>query len=208
MSMCCLCSNLAAGGLKQKWDEPLFDSNNFLALPSLGSIVEGWMLLVPKKHYLSIGAMPVDLVHEMMDFKAYVAAQLMRKYGTLCAFEHGPSSLERQVGCGVDHAHIHIVPVGFDLILAAQPYLPKDIRWTHGDLYECRSAFARGDDYLYVEQPIGKGHIAVHAKFGSQIFRKAIASQLGVPGRYNWREYPNHEKISQTIENIKADCPS
>jgi len=208
MSECCLCSNLVAGRQRHRWDEPLFFSANFLALPSLGSIVEGWILVVPKKHFLSIGAMPADLANEMMDFRARVAEYLTPKYGALCAFEHGPSSLKRQVGCGVDHAHLHLVPIGFDLISAARPYLPRDIQWSDADLYKCRSAFAQGRDYLYVEQLFGHARIAVHDEFGSQIFRKAIASQLGVPDRYSWRDYPQHENITRTIESLRAVAAS
>jgi diadenosine tetraphosphate (Ap4A) HIT family hydrolase len=189
---------------RQIYDEPLFFSANFLALPSLGSMVEGWILVLPKEHFLSIGAMPAHLANEMMDFKARVAGYLAAKYGALCAFEHGPSSSNRQVGCGVDHAHLHLVPIGFDLILAARHFLPRNLSWSYADLDKCRSAFAQRLDYLYVEQPLGYGRIAVHHEFGSQVFRKAIASQLGMPDQYSWRDYPQLENITRTIESLRA----
>ena len=204
MSKCCLCSNIGAGNHHQRWDEPLFSSANFLALPSLGSMVEGWLLVVPKKHFLSMGAMPADMANDMMDFRALVVKYLAPKYGALCAFEHGPSCLRRQIGCGVDHAHLHLVPIGFDLISAARPFHPRNLAWSDADLDKCRSAFAQGLDYLYVEQPLGHGRIAVHDEFGSQIFRKAIASHLGIPDRYSWHDYPQHENIRRTIDSVKA----
>ena len=33
----------------------LYETENFAVIPSLGSIVEGWLLIIPKKHYLSYG---------------------------------------------------------------------------------------------------------------------------------------------------------
>jgi ATP adenylyltransferase len=182
VGMCCLCSNLAAKGSRPSWDEPLFESANFIAIPSLGSIVEGWMLIVPKNHFVCMGALPPLLWEEMEGMKERVSVYLTVKYGNLCAFEHGPGRKGRQIGCGVDHAHIHVVPVNFDLISAS--------------------------DYLYVEQPLGYGRFAVHDQFGSQIFRKAIAARAGFPGEFNWRDYPKLENITRTIQACRQAASS
>lgn len=204
MSACCLCANLVSDRPRQSWDEPLFDSANFLALPSLGSIVEGWMLIVPKDHFVSMGALPPKLSEEMESLKSRVTTYLTSIYGDICAFEHGPSRIGRQVGCGVDHAHLHVVPVDFDLISASTPFLPPDVQWKDGDIGDCCAAFEQGHDYLYVEQPVGRGRIAVHDGFGSQIFRKAIAAQAGFPEHFNWRDHPKFENIARTIEACRA----
>ena len=190
----------ASNRSRQSWDEPLFESANFIAMPSLGSIIEGWMLIVPRDHYVSMGALSQKLSKEMEGLKSRVTTHLTSIYGNLCAFEHGPGKLGRQVGCGVDHAHLHVVPVNFDLIAASAPYLPPDVQWRDADLADCNAAFEEGHDYLYVEQPLGHGRIAVHDKFGSQIFRKAIAAQAGLPDQYNWRDYPKFENMARTIE--------
>lgn len=64
MKTCCLCSISVADAPRQSWDNPVFESRNFVVVPSLGSLVEGWMLLLPKKHLLSMGALPEELVAE------------------------------------------------------------------------------------------------------------------------------------------------
>ena len=97
----------------------MFESENLVAIPSLGSLVEGWLLIVPRMHFISTGAFPPDLHEEFATFKREVCARLTALYGEICAFEHGPYAPSRQVGCGVDHAHVHLVPVAFDLITAA-----------------------------------------------------------------------------------------
>lgn len=201
---CCLCATLASDSRHRSWNEPLFESANFVAMPSLGSIVEGWMLIVPRNHFVSMGAFPVELSGEMRVLKSRVTEHLASRYGTLCAFEHGPGRVGRQVGCGVDHAHLHVVPVDFDLVSASTPYLPPDVQWEYGDVGACRAAFEQGHDYLYVEQPLGHGRIAVHEKFGSQIFRKAIAAHTGFPEQFNWRDHPQFENIARTIEACRA----
>jgi hypothetical protein len=144
----------------------------------------------------------------MEGMKERVSVYLTVKYGNLCAFEHGPGRKGRQIGCGVDHAHIHVVPVNFDLISASMPYLPLDTRWSEGDIFNCRTAFEQGSDYLYVEQPLGYGRFAVHDQFGSQIFRKAIAARAGFPGEFNWRDYPKLENITRTIQACRQAASS
>lgn len=207
MSTCCLCANLVSDELNKSWDKPLFESENFVVLPSLGSLVEGWVLIVPRHHFICMGALPPGLVLEMQRLKAEVCAVLSSQYGELCAFEHGPSIAARSVGCGVDHAHLHIVPVDFDLVEAAAPFLPAEAMWLPAAAESCRAAFEKGRDYLYVEQPIdGEGRIATHANFGSQVFRKAIASVLGMPEQFSWREYPQVQIVARTIRTLSAFC--
>ena len=207
MSDCCFCSTLVSDELNGSWNKPLFESANFAVLPSLGSLVEGWVLIVPKKHFICTGALPINLVREMNSLKADVCARLGFLYGELCAFEHGPSVAARSVGCGVDHAHLHIVPLRVDLVSAAAPFLPEGISWLPVDSGSCRVAFEKGHDYLYVEQPIGSsGLIATHPNFGSQVFRKAIASSLGIPEHFSWREHPQIQIVERTIRTLGTFC--
>jgi ATP adenylyltransferase len=201
---CCLCSKLMSQADRAPWDIPLFESDNFEVVPSLGSLVEGWMLLIPKEHRLCLGAIPHSQVDEYVNLKSKVAEDIKAKYGMVCAFEHGPGRANHQVGCGVDHAHLHLLPISFDLVKSAEKFLPAGVDWQNATHESCHSAWEQDLDYLYVEQPLGAGRIAIHPEFGSQIFRKAIAAQLGVLTQFNWREYPQHEVIGKTIEDFRA----
>lgn len=199
MKTCCLCSISASVAPRESWDNPVFESRNFIAVPSLGSLVEGWLLLVPKEHLLSIGALPEELVGEMEDMKAKIIAHVRKEYGEICLFEHGPASASGKVGCSVDHAHLHIVPLTVDIAEAARPFMPYDSVWSRASWKDCREAHLAGRDYLYFEQPIGYGRISTHRDFGSQVFRKAIASQIGRPDEFNWREHPELDTVARTI---------
>jgi ATP adenylyltransferase len=204
MGACCLCSNLVCTDSTDFWNKPLFESANFIVVPSLGSLVEGWLLIVPKKHFICMGALPGELLRELGQVKTAVATMLSNQYGEICAFEHGPHSVNRQVGCGVDHAHLHLVPLEFDLRSAAESFMPSGVHWKPGDLESCRAVFGKGQDYLYIEQPLGRGRIAAHNEFGSQILRKAIAAHLGAPEQFNWRNYPCVEVVSRTVRVLSG----
>jgi len=203
MRSCMLCTELARTHGVDPWNVPLFASDNFVALPSIGALVEGWLLLVPKNHYISIGALPDTLFAELDAFKSFLCSVLIECYGLTVAFEHGASKERRSVGCGVDHAHLHLVPVSFDLANLALPMLPCGASWSPAGLDDCRSSHQRGEDYLYIEQPISFGRIAT-GDIGSQLFRRVIASGIGSPDGYNWREHPHVERVMATISRIRA----
>ncbi len=204
MRNCRLCADLVIRDSVKSWNKPLFKSPNFAVLPSLGALVEGWLLLVPKKHFICMGAMPDSIVAEMKWMKHHLCSVLQQCYGQMCVFEHGPSKPNCNVGCSVDHAHLHFVPMTFDLASAVTQFLPQDVLWSEAGLGECRAAFSKGEDYLYLEQPIGSGRIATHQGFGSQLFRRAIATQLGTPDQFNWREHPQLLNVSATIKRMQV----
>jgi diadenosine tetraphosphate (Ap4A) HIT family hydrolase len=198
---CALCSSIAQP--RDPWDQPVFESENFIAIPSLGSLVEGWLLVVPRQHFISTGALTPDLHEEFATFKQDVAARLSMVYGDICAFEHGPCAPRRQVGCGVDHAHVHLVPLGFDLGNAATAFVPG-VAWQPASWSECNRVVAQELDYLFVEQPLGSGRIAVANQFGSQVLRRAIASSLGRPEEFNWRTHRQELNIEKTIDRFSS----
>src|SRR5258708_29134184 len=111
MNSCRLCCRDMSAN---PWNEPLFESENFVVVPSLGALVEGWFLLLPKDHYLCMGALPQSLLDEMMQLRQTVLSFAEGTYEDICAFEHGPHQENRSIGCGVDHAHLHLVPFSFD----------------------------------------------------------------------------------------------
>jgi ATP adenylyltransferase len=204
-SACRLCSNLIPHASSEVWDTPLFQSANFVAVPSLGALVEGWLLLIPKRHVLSLGSLPDSMHEELNEFKGLLYVALTQYYGEVCAFEHGPSKEKSAVGCGVDHAHLHIVPMTLDLSIEVTPYLPAGVTWAPADLRDCQNAHQRGLDYLYFEQPTnGRGRIAMGRELGSQLFRRAIAAHLEIPEEYNWREHAQVPNILETIKVIRG----
>jgi ATP adenylyltransferase len=210
MSSCRLCGPDFSA---EYWNEPLFESESFIVIASLGALVEGWLLLLPRAHYICVGALPASLMDEMTDIKLTAARFIRDVYGNVCAFEHGPHKENRTIGCGVDHAHLHLVPTSVDLRLAVSSFLPGEASWRTGTLADCRQAFHESRDYLYLEQPMANGSIATHHAFQGQLFRQAIASELGVLPQYNWRQFGHLKNVAATIArartwNKNRRCPT
>src|SRR5690349_2831997 len=106
MKGCCFCFTRDSSA-RHFWDQPLFESPNFFAIPSLGALVEGWVLLVPRAHVVCSGALESRLLDEFAAMKEKLSALVRERYGTVSIFEHGPSVPGHDVGCTVDHAHLH-----------------------------------------------------------------------------------------------------
>jgi diadenosine tetraphosphate (Ap4A) HIT family hydrolase len=197
-----MCFNLMPARPSEVWNKPVLESEHFLVLPSLGSLVLGWVLVIPKQHSLCIGALPQSLFPEFQRVKEQTVKLIASQFGVPCLFEHGPSSAGLKVGCSVDHAHLHVVPFSGDLTRLTASFMPDGAGWRPADVQACINAFSVGENYLYFEQPLGTGFISVHPAFGSQVFRKAIALHLGKPHEFDWREYPNHSAIQATVQAL------
>ena len=197
------CAELTAKNGREPWNEFLLETEHFAVIPSLGALVEGWLLVVPKSHYISMGAIPTDLRQEADELRAEVENLLRTQYRQpVLAFEHGPSAAKHGTGCGVDHAHLHLLPFGGDILRYVAPFVPKDLEWKPCNWNERAEAYETGQDYLYFMAQGSEGRIALSSDFGSQIFRRAISSYLGVPDEFGWREYPRLTIVGRTIDVV------
>ena len=107
----------------ESYNVRLYETEHFAVIPSLGSIVEGWLLIIPKEHYLSYGYIESQaLLDELKKLIDYVGGIVKQVYGDYVIFENGAYCSNKLVGCGVDYAHIHIVPIKIDLIKYVKDY--------------------------------------------------------------------------------------
>jgi ATP adenylyltransferase len=201
MNPCHLCSP----NTENEWNATLMESPNFRVLPSLGALVEGWVLILPKPHFLSMGKLPSSLLLEMRSLKNAISTQLNRIYGPVYAFEHGPGEANRKVGCGVDHAHLHLVPLDFDLLSASAAYLPDHSAWREATFADCQAAAQTRQDYVYLEEPRGRSWVIRDRELGSQLLRRAIATRLGAPNEFNWRSNPQIENVRATLRALAPE---
>jgi len=153
-----------------------------------------------------MGALPAVLRPEADQLESQVRKLLRERYNKpIVGFEHGPSAPKHGTGCGVDHAHLHLVPLDCDLRSGVVPFLPVGQEWLPSGWIEREAAFRCGLDYLYLKEDEVAGLIAVSRDFGSQVFRKAIAEHFGRANQFNWRDNPELETVSCTI-NAFREC--
>ena len=206
---CAYCSSLLACGWrsfpKPAWDTILFASDRFVVVPTLGAFVEGWLLIVSKEHVLCMGSLPSDASAELAHVADVVADVLRAEYSPPTQFEHGPAEPGLEVGCGVDHAHLHLVPLDFGLVQAATVSLQElGASWeaslpsfaSLGRLHES------GKSYLYVREPGSEPVHCVPPSVPCQFFRRIIADGRGIGDQYDYHNYPHEQCVKRTLQRL------
>jgi ATP adenylyltransferase len=186
------------------YNEVLFESEHFIVIPSLGSLVEGWLLIVPKQHYLSVSEITdYKLLEELTLLTSKVKVKLTSEYGTVVMFEHGAKKIASSVGCGVDYAHLHLVPIKFDLLKGLKKFYNINYSWQEISGINEINKFTEHSEYLFFSDLDNNSFITTNSDIPSQIFRKVIASYLDIPHKYDWKENFEEDKIRATIKRLK-----
>lgn len=193
---CRFCAEIVNQGSPEPWNVPLFESENFAVVPSIGSFIEGWLLFLPKSHHLSCATLDRALLAELDLFRHSVCNRLSARFGEYSFFEHGPICEGDSAGCTIDHAHLHAVPTLCDLLAGAEQLLELPWEVTNG-LAGVKEKLLH-QPYLYVEQK-GRSYAAFAEDLPSQFFRRVLSQYLGIREEFDWREYPQLEVVRSTI---------
>ncbi len=187
---------------KPLYDTVLRDTGPMVVTPTLGSIVPNWVLGIPKDHAVNAarwgqhqGTSPLRAVEK-------IAHSFRRDLTEVVWFEHGATEPRSIVGCGVDHAHIHILfepPFSFER-LCTEVEAEGCLQWLsgEGDAYEALDArqsyfvAGTGNRFLLAQ--------SVEAA-GSQFFRRAIARIVGRETVWDYKSHPHIENVAETVFN-------
>lgn len=189
---------------KEFYNKILFESENFIVIPTLGSLVEGWLLIVPKNEYLSLQCIDNDLLLSELEVLSHSVGELMvKEFGCVTMFEHGAVQPKSTVGCGVDFAHLHLVPINFDLIQGVEKFLDIKYNWKKvSGLKDAIQNSEKGIEYLFLSDYLGNSFITQSGKIQSQLFRKVIACFLEMPEKFDWKTFHEIEIVSKTISRF------
>jgi diadenosine tetraphosphate (Ap4A) HIT family hydrolase len=183
----------------------LFETSNFVVVPTVGALVEGWLLIVPRARVLSFAEVPFGLRSELAVLQRTLAVAIRDCYGNAAMFEHGASKEGERLACGVNHAHRHLLPTPCDLIEGANRMFPGVFDWA--PIAGGFPTIASHKSYLHVEQRCdGTGFVATTKQAPSQLFRRVVASCLGVPHLFDWRSDPMEQNVVATIRAISKWC--
>jgi diadenosine tetraphosphate (Ap4A) HIT family hydrolase len=200
---CAFCPQLSSRPSRGRPEDTILASTgSFVVWPSVGSLVEGWLIVVPKKHCLALASLG-DADHgELTKLVSTLDSTLSAAYGLpVHTFEHGPAVPGTSIGCSVDHAHLHVVPLGFDLATAARAFDPHRTWFEAGDLSTLRGRHLAGTPYLWVRSPTGGTWTTFGGGIPSQFFRRLIARELDL-GEPEWRREPRREIAARTVRTL------
>ena len=181
----------------------LFESKNFIVFPSLSQIVEGYLLIATKKHYIGLGEIPKELVPELEEVKNKVKEVLSKFYTIPIFFEHGPVSQNKKGGCCIEHAHLHSVPINVDIL----DNIKKNFKSIKIDNFlSLNKQFKKRIPYFYYENQMGERYLfELFDVIPSQYLRQLVAIKTNSKDKWDWRIYFGLKEMRNTVLKLKGN---
>jgi diadenosine tetraphosphate (Ap4A) HIT family hydrolase len=182
------------------------ESNNFVAVPSLGQLVPGHMLLLPRRHVTSFGELGIEYRREALALYTNVRHMLSRRYSPVVSFEHGSCRDAVSGGCGILHAHVHIVPLG-----SGHGRLPEPIghgwRESRYDYWidDAAALVQSGSGYLMWHALDERPHLEMVDDVPSQYLRHHAAGVLKAT-QWDWRTTGAQREFVTLVEESRQSA--
>lgn len=181
----------------------LLETKHWYAVPTLGCLTVGYVLLVCKQHYQSLSNLNATLYQEMLELKDLIEKRIHEKLGQKCvAFEHGSTSKYYCGANSVDHVHLHVLPFSREIwpeIAIKYGLNDFSILTNYKDLF---SLWANNIPKTYLLfQDLNR---IIYYKpdtqgFPSQFFRKCLAPYFKAK-KWDWKQELYKENFIKTIE--------
>ena len=175
------------------------ETKYFYILPTLGSLVDGYVLIVTKRHINSMSELNYN---ELEEYKTIIAKyqKLFNKIynKTPTVFEHGtPNQNSKMKANSVTHAHTHIVNINFKN--------EKEIleKYNFKEINNLKEIETNKNYIKYIYN--NKIYITYNFPSVSQLMRILIAEELNYKDKFDWKKERFDENIISTIERIKGE---
>ena len=202
---CCFCTELSgrSGDFASIYPEItkgrfVHQTPGFVVFPSLGQLSPGHLLIVPRLHVKSFAALPTALRDEAVQVFAWAVSAVERQFSAPVCFEHGSAEAAESGGCGIVHAHLHVVPAG-GTNLALPPSIGRGWRRLSGAPALPPSLLAMAaEGYFWWRDPKGAAFAEPVQHAPSQFLRRHVAMLLGAD-TWDWRIGQRQQSVPDTL---------
>lgn len=180
----------------------LYETKNFILKPALGQISYGHVMIIPKKHYLSINEAIIefgtDEIKQILHiYKGYF--DRIKKYNNFFIYEHG--SNKENTSC-IEHAHLNIIPLENKKIL---DNIPSDV-----NIYSSTTIDSIYEKILlkesYIMYSIENKYFFKYIKsneYKSQYFRRILAKYFNIE-EWDWKKFKSQKIFEEFIIDFKG----
>lgn len=174
----------------------------FVAMPTLGQLFKGSLLILPVQHIETMAQVPSASIDSLFGLLKRLEERL-QSLGFPVLFEHG-AKCNSEGGCGIHHAHFHLVPLPKPIDLA--DILP-DTAHRAKNLIDALTQLQRSDEYVLFRDT--GGYVAFQEvtddrsrkQFPSQYFRRQLSQHFHRQQTWDWRAYTYQEPwLLETLE--------
>lgn len=182
----------------------LYENENFVVLPAKGTMLDGYLMICPKKHYTGMANLPYDVRQELFVLIEKIKQIILKEYKIMpTILEHG-SLREGRHPKSIVHAHVHIFPFNFNKVHHQK--MLDCLKLEKIDLKSQMQNFAGKNYWLYVDKNENAYMSHTISNVPRSIFLRLVACQLGMEECYEWREPKNDniETIKKTLEKLSG----
>ncbi len=175
----------------------LSKSRCFTVLCDVHPLVEGHLLIIPKRHTSCAGEYTKEEWNDFLPLYERMSNWVLQKFGSVATFEHG------KIGQTVFHSHIHILPFPQKI----EQIIPegKEKLLPLNTVEELVDVFQQDGQYLYVS--IGQEKWTVDPSLGvPRFFRDRFASSLGCPERADWKATAQNPQLMAIGNEENGRC--
>jgi len=182
----------------------LFESENFKIKMGKGALVEGYLMLFPKREVNSFAELNQTEMAEFQKILPNVYKIFNDTYGQVPIIWENGSAYENAGGIfanSIDHAHLHILPIQpsgqmINKIHTDRNLEPVDIT-NHSEFEKYRDSY-----YLLFGDPKGEIFLSKTKDPERQYMRRIIAEMIQTPRAWNWREFANDENVQLGVKHL------
>ncbi len=99
------------------FNKPLYVSDHFVVVPTVGCFMEGYLLAISRDHVYSMAELGTEKLEDIELYLTNYVSELETVFGEeYLIFEHGSGGPEKPGGSCVRHAHFHLMPIGHNAI--------------------------------------------------------------------------------------------
>ena len=207
---CCLCGELKCGEMAPELSKRahlkrriLMETPEFAALPTLSPLRAGHIMVLPRRHIKSFAQLPQSEHEPFEAFWAKIVKSVQEVFGPVVWWEHGVGK-GTFGGCGITHAHLHILPLGkreFEAVhRALMGQFPKRRRLPAGRTFPLTDIPAERS-YLIWGESGANSWVATSSQIPSQLVRQLVCQHTGL-GEWDWKQLSNWESFRQTYAQL------
>lgn len=179
----------------------IYQDEDFVVMPPLGQFIEGGLLVLTRQHLLSFAYLPTASFQKLQNLLGIIRLELASRWGVSpLIFEHGPAPDRSKGVCCVDHAHLNIFPAP----VTVQPHLASRMSVPLKSISELVKLRRAEFGYLFVQENDGTMRAYDGQLAPTQLVRRIVTTQLGLPQRWHWRDYPGYDELLATYQALKG----
>jgi diadenosine tetraphosphate (Ap4A) HIT family hydrolase len=177
----------------------LTQSDYFNILCDVHPLLEGHLLIIPKRHTSCAGQYTIEEWRDFKNVYQQTSNWVRERFGSVATFEHG------KIGQTVFHSHIHLLPFQG----SAEQIIPEgsDKCRPLQMMEELVEIFQKEGQYLYFS--INQQQWTVDTSLGApRFFRDRFAAALGCQQRADWKATAKNPQLMAIGKEENERCRS